>query len=194
MTPKEIETDMKSFVNGSSFIRIGDLAKYLGQKNTNRVREKYTKDAFKLDGSPSYFIPDIAKNIYRAGLTLLLVFFLNTSQAQAQDNSFFEENGFQLMSTTAYCMGHHTANGSAVHSGGCACSPDRIGQVAIVYTVDGDFLGYYECNDTGAGGVRAGTVIDIYRRNLTQCTSYMKITTTENGSNKVFVKWIDGKG
>lgn len=106
------------------------------------------------------------------------------------DNTLdFEQAGFTKMSTTAYCMGHHTANGSAVHTGGCACSTDHIGDVAIVYTLDGNFLGYYECNDTGGGGVRAGTVIDIYRNNLTQCEMYMKIT-----GGKVYVKWIDGEG
>lgn len=109
-----------------------------------------------------------------------------------QETLDFEEAGFTKMSTTAYCVGHHTANGSAVHTGGCACSIDHIGDVAIVYTLDGDFLGYYECNDTGAegGGVRAGKVLDIYRKNLTQCEMYMRIT-----GGKVWVKWIeDGEG
>ena len=106
-----------------------------------------------------------------------------------QEEIDFTAQGFTKMATTAYCMGEITANGSKVHSGGCACSREHIGDVAIVYTLDGDFLGYYECNDTGGGGVKAGTVIDIYRCNLTQCKSYMKIT-----KGKVWVKWIKGEG
>ena len=108
-----------------------------------------------------------------------------------QESMNWSEQGFVEMSTTAYCVGHHTANGSPVHHGGCACSIDHIGDVAIVYTLDGNFLGYYECNDTGkeGGGVRNGTVLDIYRCNLTMCESYMKVT-----GGRVYVKWIKGEG
>lgn len=191
MTQKEIERDMKNFTDGASFIRIGQLAKYLGQKNVNRVKEKYTKDAFKLDGSPSYFIPDIAKNIFRAGLVIALTLSAFTQKAEAKEDFDLTGQGFEVMSATAYCVGEVTANGSRVHEGGCACSLDRIGQVAIIYTLDGEFIGYFECNDTGAagGGVRKGTVIDIYRTDYDRCVEFMELT-----GGKVYVKWIDGKG
>lgn len=105
----------------------------------------------------------------------------------------FEEQGFTKMYATAYFMGHHTANGSAVHEGGCACSPEHLGDVAIVYTLDGNFLGYYECNDTGGTeGLKAGTVIDIFRCNYTRSKSLMRIVGRNGG--KVWVKWIKGKG
>ncbi len=67
MTAREIEQDMKAFVNGASFITPGELAKYLGQKNTSRVREKYMKNAFKLEGTKKYFLPEIAKAVYSSG-------------------------------------------------------------------------------------------------------------------------------
>ena len=106
-----------------------------------------------------------------------------------QEEIDFVGQGFVKMHTTDYCMGHHTANGSKVHTGGCACNP-HLGDVAIVYTLDGQFLGYYECNDTGStDGLTNGTVIDVYRNNLTQCEMYMKIT-----GGKVWVKWIEGNG
>lgn len=102
----------------------------------------------------------------------------------------FEAAGFQKMATTAYCMGHHTADGSPVHEGGCAINAEHLGQIAIVYTTDGNFLGYYEVNDVGGTeGLKAGRVIDIYRCNLTRCESYMKVT-----QGKVWVKFIDGNG
>lgn len=193
MTLKEIEKDMKEYTGGSSFIRIGQLSSYLGQKNTNRVREKYTKDAFKLDGSPSYFIPDIAKNIYRAGLTVLVILSLLTKSfpVDAKESIDFDSQGFEVMYCTAYCVGTTTANGSKVHEGGCACNP-RLGQVAIVYTLEGEYLGIYECNDTGAtNGLKKGTVIDIYRSDLDRCQQLMEQI---GKSQKVYVKWIDGKG
>ena len=103
----------------------------------------------------------------------------------------WEAQGFQKMHATAYCMGHHTANGSAVHEGGCACNP-HLGEVAIVYTTSGQYLGMYECNDTGsAPGLVAGRTIDIYRCNLTRCQSFMKAIGT-NGT--VYVKWVKGDG
>lgn len=67
MTARDIERDMKASVDGASFITPGQLAKYLGQKNTSRVRERYLKDAFRLEGTKSYFIPEVAKVIYAAG-------------------------------------------------------------------------------------------------------------------------------
>ena len=125
---------------------------------------------------------------------ILLIALLVMSQGAErgephQEAIDWEANGFQKMYATAYYTGHHTANGSAVHTGGCACNP-HVGDVAIVYTLDGNFLGYYECNDKGGTeGLYAGTVIDIYRNNLTQCQMFMKIT-----GGKVYVKWIEGDG
>jgi len=67
MTARDIENDMKASVGGASFISPGQLAKYLGQKNTSRVREKYMKDTFKIEGTKKYFIPEVAKAVYNAG-------------------------------------------------------------------------------------------------------------------------------
>lgn len=67
MTAREIERDMKTFVDGASFMSPGQLAKYLGQKNVTRVRNRYMVDAFKLEGTKKYFIPDLAKALYAAG-------------------------------------------------------------------------------------------------------------------------------
>ena len=60
----------------------------------------------------------------------------------------------------------------------------------MVYTMDGEFLGYFECNDTGAtNGLKKGTVIDIYRTDLERCRDFMKLT-----GGKVKVQWIAGEG
>lgn len=105
----------------------------------------------------------------------------------------WDEQGFTKMYATAYCVGHHTANGDAVYEGGCASSLDHIGDVAIVYTLDGEFMGYFFCNDTGAegGGVRAGTVLDIYRSDYERCVELMEQIGKEQ---MVFVKWVKGEG
>lgn len=67
MTVKDIERDMKSSVGGASFITPGQLARYLGEKNTTRVRERYMKDSFRIEGTKKYFIPEVAKAVYAAG-------------------------------------------------------------------------------------------------------------------------------
>ena len=66
MTAREIERDMKASVDGASFITPGQLAKYLGQKNTSRVK-KYTQDAFRLEGTKKYFIPEVAQAVFDNG-------------------------------------------------------------------------------------------------------------------------------
>ena len=115
-------------------------------------------------------------------------------EEKPKDNTIdFEAQGFQKLSATAYCMGHHTANGSPVHPGGCASSREHLGDVAIIYTIDGNFLGYYECNDLGGTeGIQNGYVIDLYRSNLTQCQSFMKLIAAND--YKVWVKYIEGEG
>lgn len=67
MTAKDIEQDMKASVNGASFITPGELAKYLGQKNTSRVRNKYMDGSFKLEGTNKYFLPEVARAVYNSG-------------------------------------------------------------------------------------------------------------------------------
>lgn len=67
MTARDIERDMKTACGGASFITPGQLAKYLGQKNTSRVRDRYMKSAFRIEGTKSYFIPEVAKAVYESG-------------------------------------------------------------------------------------------------------------------------------
>ena len=67
MTAKDIEQDMKASVGGASFITPGQLAKYLGQKNVTRIKNKYMRDVFRIEGTKKYFIPEIAKILYYNG-------------------------------------------------------------------------------------------------------------------------------
>ena len=108
-----------------------------------------------------------------------------------QETLDFEAAGFQRMHTTAYILEGTTADGGHTRPYICASSISHIGDVAIVYTLEGDYLGMYQCTDTGAegGGVRAGRTLDVWRKNMTQATSYMKVTGGE-----CWVLWIEGDG
>lgn len=100
-----------------------------------------------------------------------------------------DTSDMELMYTTAYYCGEITANGSKVHHGGAACNP-HLGDVAIVYNLEGEYLGTYEINDTGSSeGLQNGDVIDVYRKNLTMCNSWMKLT-----GGRVYVQWVHGNG
>ena len=104
----------------------------------------------------------------------------------------WEANGFTVMHTTAYCVGHHTATGTAVRCDVAACNT-HIGEMAIIYSMDGTYLGIYEVCDKGsAPGLVNGTAIDVYRRNLTQCISWMKLSAKHG--NRVYVKFVKGDG
>lgn len=107
------------------------------------------------------------------------------------DQLDFEAAGFQRMHTTAYILQGTTADGGHTRPYICASNIDHIGDVAVVYTTDGRYLGMYQCTDTGAegGGVRAGRTLDVWRKNMTQATSYMKLTGGE-----CWVLWIEGDG
>lgn len=100
-----------------------------------------------------------------------------------------DTSGMQLMHTTAYCLRGITATGGTTRQGIAACNP-HIGDVAVIFSIDGKYLGTYEITDTGGTeGLQKGTVIDVWKCNYTQCQSWMKLT---NG--KVYVQWIEGNG
>lgn len=105
--------------------------------------------------------------------------------------------------TTAYCQGTTTYSGVPVRAGICAVKKEWVGKCAIVYKCEpdgsiGDFLGYWECLDTGFGGdadedgvgsIEAGKVIDMYFPTLEECRDWMKLT-----DGKVYVQLIDAEG
>lgn len=102
----------------------------------------------------------------------------------------WDEQGFEKIKTTAYCVGEITANGSKVHEGGCAASKEHMGDIAILYTLDGEYIGMYEVNDAGGtDAIRQGYVIDVYFKTYTRCKDYMALT-----QGNVYVKWVKGEG
>lgn len=123
-------------------------------------------------------------------LGLLIICIGSISASASEPTIAFEDNDFHLMRTTGYCIGEITANGSAVHEGGCASSEEHLGDVAIIYTLDGEYLGMYECNDLGgAEGIQMGCVIDVYFESLDRCKEWMSKT-----GGKVMVKYVHGEG
>lgn len=75
MTAKELEDDIKRYAGGSSFIRPGELAMYMGyfevkkdgsKRGKSQKVKKFLEGAGNPENTTLYFIPDIARNIYRS--------------------------------------------------------------------------------------------------------------------------------
>ena len=105
--------------------------------------------------------------------------------------------------TTAYCHGTITATGSRARRGICAVREEWIGKTALVWECKapdtmGDFLGYWECLDTGfgadsdgdgIGSIQEGRVIDMYFPTPEEVQEWMEIT-----GGRVYVQLIDAEG
>lgn len=99
------------------------------------------------------------------------------------------ELDFHEMKATAYCLQGQTASGQYTREGICASKREWLGKIAAIYINDndtiGDFLGYYEIEDTGGDTIRNGYVIDIWMEDYDDCMEF--------GSPDVYVLIIDGE-
>ena len=79
------------------------------------------------------------------------------------------------MRVTCYLpTGNRTASGVYPFVGCCASNREHLGDVAAVYTLDMEFIGYFECVDTGgAQTLKNGTSLDIYCENMTQARDWI---------------------
>lgn len=123
----------------------------------------------------------------------IIVIFVLSSSVSAESLKWSEvfdseEVDFQTLHTTAYCLHGTTATGGTTHYGIAACDP-HIGEIASVYTIDGEFLGYYEITDKGGtDAIREGKVIDVWFDSLDECSAWMKKT-----GGKVKVYFVKGR-
>lgn len=122
---------------------------------------------------------------------LACIFFIGAEKNEPRQNTIdFEQAGFQKINVTAYCVGHHTATGIPVHYGCMAVSKEHLGDVALLYTIDGEYIDLFEGNDQGGtDAIREGRVIDIYFPTYDECKEFMKLT-----GGVAYIKYISGNG
>ena len=116
-------------------------------------------------------------------LGLLLIFAIMAAEPKPEPE-------MELIRTTVYDgPTDTTATGRKAEYGIVAYRPDYYGRTCILYTQDMEYIGIFECQDTGGRRVRTGQVIDVYCPNRQACYDWV----AENGEY-CYVQWVDSVG
>lgn len=105
---------------------------------------------------------------------------------------------------TAYCEDGITYSGHPTHKGVIAGRREDIGDVAALYAINsdgslGDFIGYFDFYDIGAGidtdgdgigdSITKGKSVDVFKNNLTDVKEFIKAY-----GDYVYIKIIEAEG
>lgn len=116
---------------------------------------------------------------------LLLSIFLSLPE---QDWFFPEKQ--QVRCTCYLPTGNRTADGTVPYYGICASNRAHLGDVACVWTLDGEFIGYFECRDIGGNvKLRNGTAIDIFQPDMQSALDWVATY-----GDYVEIIWISAEG
>ncbi len=86
---------------------------------------------------------------------------------------------------TGNCM----YDGTPCYEGAISSNKEHVGQTAVLYTLDGELIGIFECHDIGGNvQLRNGTAIDVYRDNMDRALEWV-----HTYGDYVLVKWVDAK-
>ncbi len=94
----------------------------------------------------------------------------------------------QKVRCTCYLpTGNKTADGTVPYEGICASNREHLGDVAVLYSVDGEFIGFFECRDVGGHRkLRNGTAVDIYRDSMDRAWKWVG-----EWGDYVYIYWIE---
>ena len=133
------------------------------------------------------------------GAVSIILFLLTAINTRAS-----EADGLQKIRATCYCHAGTTASGQHTREGIIAGKKDWIGKAVALYRCSegddlGEFIGYFEILDTGAGidtdgdgkgdSIKRGKSIDIYKNTLDDAKAFVR----EYG-DYVYMKLIDAEG
>jgi hypothetical protein len=103
-----------------------------------------------------------------------------------------EEPELELIRTTVYYAhdGAKTATGKEARYGIIAYKPEYYGKTCILYTQDMEYIGVFECEDTGGKRVRTGQVLDVYTgTTLESCYDWV-----EEYGTYCYMQWVEAEG
>lgn len=99
--------------------------------------------------------------------------------------------GKELQKVRCTCYlptGNKTADGTVPYEGICASNRDHLGDVAVLYSTEGEFIGFFECRDVGGNRkLRNGTAVDIYRDSMDRAWEWVG-----EWGDYVYIYWIEG--
>ena len=123
-------------------------------------------------------------------LTLLAtVLMLSPLTVSAEDEI---AGSLPLIRTTVYYAheGAKTATGKDARYGIVAFDPAYYGKTCILYTSEMEYIGIFECEDTGGHLIRTGQRLDVYTgTTLESCYDWVE----EYGTH-CYVQWIESEG
>lgn len=131
----------------------------------------------------------MVKKLIQALTGLLVAGVVSSSSIVTEADT---EPELQLIRTTVYYAkpGAKTATGKTARVGHVAYKRDYFGKTCILYTQDMEYIGIYECEDTGGKMISSGQRLDVYTgTTLQSCYDWV----AENGEY-CYVQWIDAEG
>lgn len=96
----------------------------------------------------------------------------------------------QVRCTCYLPTGNRTADGTVPYFGICASNREHLGDVAMVWTVDGEWIGYFECRDIGGHKMlQNGTAIDIFQPDMQSAKEWVATY-----GDYVKIIWVKAEG
>ena len=104
---------------------------------------------------------------------------------------FGEEVEMQKVRCTCYLpTGNRTADGTVPYEGIVASNRDHLGDICLLFDMDGNPIGMYECRDIGGHRkLQNGTAIDVYRDNMERAKEWVRTY-----GDYIQIIWIDAEG
>lgn len=104
---------------------------------------------------------------------------------------FGVETEMQTVRCTCYLpTGHRTADGTVPYEGIIASNRDHLGDMCMIFTMDGELIDIMECRDVGGHRkLRNGTAIDVYRDTMDRAKEWVRTY-----GDYVQIIWIPAEG
>ena len=104
---------------------------------------------------------------------------------------FGQEMEMQKVRCTCYLpTGNRTADGTVPYEGIIASNREHLGQMCMIFDMDGNFIGLMEARDLGGHKkLRNGTAIDVYRDNMDRAKEWVRTY-----GDYVQIIWIEAEG
>lgn len=103
-----------------------------------------------------------------------------------------DDPSLEYIRTTVYYAkeGAKTATGKTARYGMVAYKPEYFGKTCILYTADMEYIGVFECEDTGGHMIRTGQRLDVYTgTTLDSCYDWV-----DEYGTYCYMQWVDSEG